>query len=62
MNSKFKCDKCKCNFKKEVTLKEHKNTRHGEPNSLECEISSVSDTSQEKCIDKDVHKEGDDHK
>ena len=35
MKSKFKCDKCECRFKKEVTLKEHKNTRHPEPNSFE---------------------------
>ena len=26
---KFKCDKCECTFKKEITLIKHKNTKHG---------------------------------
>ena len=27
---KFKCDQCDCSFKREVTLKKHKNTNHGQ--------------------------------
>ena len=27
---KFKCDQCDCTFKKEITLKKHKNTKHGQ--------------------------------
>ena len=26
---KYKCDQCSCTFKKNITLKKHKNTRHG---------------------------------
>ena len=27
---KFKCDQCNCSFKREITLKKHKNTNHGQ--------------------------------
>ena len=29
-NHKFKCDQCDCTFKKEIPLKKHKNTKHGQ--------------------------------
>ena len=29
-SNKFKCDKCDCSFKREITLRKHKNTRHAE--------------------------------
>ena len=31
----FKCDKCRCIFKKEVSLNQHKNQKHAEPNTSE---------------------------
>ena len=27
---KFKCDKCECTFKKDITLRKHQNARHGQ--------------------------------
>ena len=38
VKSKFKCDKCECSFKKEVTLQKHKNTKHAEPTEIETKI------------------------
>ena len=35
VKSKFKCDKCDCSFKKEITLRKHKNTKHAEANNSE---------------------------
>ena len=29
-NHRFKCDQCDCTFTKEITLKKHKNTQHGQ--------------------------------
>ena len=31
INLKFKCDQCNCTFKKQITLKKHKNTKHSQP-------------------------------
>ena len=31
VNMKFKCDQCNFTFKKQITLKKHKNTKHSQP-------------------------------
>ena len=34
-NNKFKCDECDCSFKREITLRKHRNTRNAEQKSSE---------------------------
>ena len=47
VRSKFKCDMCECSFKKEITLRKHKNTKHIEPVRADKELNAPKDMALE---------------